>query len=226
MHDETDPANRVSAPLFRRAGSAELAAQIVRTRIAEGLLVPGERLSEESLSDDIGISRNTLREAFRLLNHERLLEHRFNRGVFVRALSAADVIDVFTARRTVQLAAIEQCVSGDSGLVAARVACADGRAAAAAESWRNVATANIHFHRALVSTAHSVRLSAMMDALFAELRLAFHAVDDLGRFHEPFIDRNLEMLDLLDRGQNRIAARKFLSYIDDAQSNVLDSMQH
>ena len=224
MDDETDPRRSVTASFFRREGSAELAAQLLRSRIAEGLLIPGERLSEESLSDDIGISRNTLREAFRLLSHERLVEHQFNRGVFVRVLSAADVIDVFTARRIVQLAAIAECRPGDSGLVTARAACVEGRTAAASESWIAVASANIHFHRALVSTAHSERLSVMMDSLFAELRLAFHAVDDLGRFHEPFIDRNLEIVDLLDRGQNPMAAKKFVRYIADAQTTVLLSV--
>lgn len=44
----------------------------------------------------------TLREAFRLLSHERLLEHRFHRGVFVRVPTCTDVADLFLERRLLE----------------------------------------------------------------------------------------------------------------------------
>lgn len=59
---------------------------MLRTRITEGRLSPGTRLSEEDIGAALGVSRNTLREA--RLGHERLLLHEFNRGVFVRKLNA------------------------------------------------------------------------------------------------------------------------------------------
>jgi DNA-binding GntR family transcriptional regulator len=56
---------------------------LLRTHIMEGLFPPGTRLSEEVLGQALGVSRNTLREAFRLLCHERLAVHQMNRGIFV-----------------------------------------------------------------------------------------------------------------------------------------------
>ncbi|HET9142050.1 GntR family transcriptional regulator, partial [Actinophytocola sp.] len=69
-----------------RTSTAERVAGILRDRIMEGHLRPGDKLSEEEITRRLGISRNTLREAFRLLGHERLLEHQLNRGVFVRVV--------------------------------------------------------------------------------------------------------------------------------------------
>ncbi len=40
---------------------------ILRSRISEGYFPPGTRLSEDSIGGALGVSRNTLREAFRLL---------------------------------------------------------------------------------------------------------------------------------------------------------------
>ncbi|MEU3504381.1 GntR family transcriptional regulator, partial [Streptomyces hundungensis] len=71
--------------LLGRTSTAERVADILRTRIAEGLFPPGERLAEDAIGKALGVSRNTLREAFRLLTHERLLIHELNRGVFVRS---------------------------------------------------------------------------------------------------------------------------------------------
>ncbi|MFC7583878.1 GntR family transcriptional regulator [Nonomuraea antimicrobica] len=67
-------------PRLGRSSTAERVADILRERISEGFFQPGQRLSEEAISEALGVSRNTLRESFRLLGHERLLDHRLNRG--------------------------------------------------------------------------------------------------------------------------------------------------
>lgn len=51
-------------------------------KITIGELPPGERLSETALSETLEISRNTLREVFRVLTQEGLLTYKPNRGVF------------------------------------------------------------------------------------------------------------------------------------------------
>ena len=58
-----------------RDSLAERAAQILRRCVVEGRL-PGTQLREERLVTSMGISRNTLREAFRLLAHDGLLVPR------------------------------------------------------------------------------------------------------------------------------------------------------
>ncbi len=70
-----------------RASTAEKVADILRDMVMEGRVLPGTKLAEDSIADALQVSRNTLREAFRLLNHERLVVHELNRGVFVRELT-------------------------------------------------------------------------------------------------------------------------------------------
>ena len=57
---------------------AERAASSLRQMIVAGEVAPGERLSESSMTERLDVSRNTLREAFRMLTHERLLTRRPN----------------------------------------------------------------------------------------------------------------------------------------------------
>ncbi|MER6583066.1 GntR family transcriptional regulator, partial [Nonomuraea sp. NPDC001023] len=45
-----------------RSSTAERVADILRDNIIEGAFPPGERLSEEAISEGLGVSRNTLRE--------------------------------------------------------------------------------------------------------------------------------------------------------------------
>src|SRR3954470_18069915 len=63
-----------------------------------GELAPGTRLSESSLTGPLGVSRNTLREAFSTLVEEGLLVRRPNRGVFVATLSPAQIADIYRVR--------------------------------------------------------------------------------------------------------------------------------
>jgi len=89
-----------------RASTAERVAEVLRDRVTAGYFRPGARLSEDVIGGALGVSRNTLREAFRLLSHERLVMHHLNRGVFVRMLSADDVHDVYAVRRIIEIGAI------------------------------------------------------------------------------------------------------------------------
>ncbi|WP_373847532.1 GntR family transcriptional regulator, partial [Delftia acidovorans] len=59
----------------------------LRSKLIDGAWEPGQKLSEASLSESLQISRNTLREAFRLLTKEGLLVHEPNKGVSVAAPS-------------------------------------------------------------------------------------------------------------------------------------------
>ena len=58
---------RVAVPSVADRVAAEL-----RLQLAEGLLLPGARLTESTIAEELGVSRNTVREAFAELAAERL----------------------------------------------------------------------------------------------------------------------------------------------------------
>ena len=83
-------------------------AEAIRNKLIAGELKPGQRLSEVKLSSDLQVSRNSLREAFRLLTKEGLLRHEPNRGVFVEIPSMASIIDIYRVRRLIECRALAQ----------------------------------------------------------------------------------------------------------------------
>ncbi|GGS72127.1 GntR family transcriptional regulator [Nonomuraea spiralis] len=199
-------------------------ADILRDNIIEGAFPPGERLSEEAISEGLGVSRNTLREAFRLLGHERLLDHRLNRGVFVRLPSVEDVSDLYTMRRVLEGAAVRREAS-PRALALIEEAVRDAERAAALDDWQGVGTANIRYHQALVSLHGSPRLDETMRQLLAELRLVFHVMKNPRAFHEPFLDRNRALLGLLAAGRAEEAAAYLDDYFDEAERLLIHAYQ-
>lgn len=208
--------------LLGRTSTAERVSDILRSRIAEGYFPPGTRLSEDAIGGALGVSRNTLREAFRLLTHERLLVHRLNRGVFVRVLTIEDVEDIYRTRRLVECAVVRGLGAPPYALDGVAGAVADGVAAAADQHWKGVSTANIHFHRELVALAGSARTDELMRSVFAELRLAFHVVDDPRRLHEPYLERNQRILATLREGGAARAERLLAAYLEDSLAGLVE----
>jgi DNA-binding GntR family transcriptional regulator len=88
------PAPVTGLPIPRRPLHEE-AADRLRELITEGLLEPGSRLNERVLSEQLQVSRTPLREAFKVLAAERLIELHPNRGASVAQLSHADVANLF-----------------------------------------------------------------------------------------------------------------------------------
>ncbi len=209
---------RLAAP----STTAERVADAVREEVVEGRLRPGARLPEQSLCTALGVSRNTVREALSQLVSERVLVREANRGVFVARPDRDAVRDVYRARRIIEPAAVRHGEAFDPArLAAVRAAVDEGVAAAAAAGWTGVASANQHFHRALVALAGSPRLDQQMALLLAEMRLVFHRMSGVREFHEPYLERNAEICALLEAGDRAGAADAVASYLDDAEAQLL-----
>lgn len=206
--------------MSRTVSGAESTSSRLRSMIAAGDFAPGTQLSEERLSDQLGVSRNTLREAFRLLARDRLVEHVFNRGVFVRRLSEDDVADLYAARRVLETAAVHAIAPDSPALSEVSAAVDAARAAAEVGDWRTVGTADIRFHAALVRALPSERLWGLMDGLLAEMRLAFLTTDDPAAFHAQFVERNAGIVRALDVGDQARAATLLADYLDDAERTL------
>lgn len=202
------------AEQLERSSTAERVADILRRRITDGQLRPGARLPEEQLIEALGVSRNTLREAFRLLAHERLLVHQLHRGVFVRELGEADLVDLYRVRRAIECDVVRSLPGPDPArLRPLHDDVAVAQAALEVGDWETVATANMLFHRHLVALAGSPRLDEVTERLLAELRLAIHLVASPQRLHEPYVSRNRALLELLVDGEMARATVELEAYL-------------
>ena len=63
--------------------------------IASGRLEPGSRLDEQEIAERFGVSRTPVREAFRLMAANHLVELRGRQGATVRSIKAPVLIEMF-----------------------------------------------------------------------------------------------------------------------------------
>ena len=206
-----------------RTSAAERVAGALRTRIIEGELRPGTRLSEERIGRALGVSRNTLREAFHVLGHERLVVHEFNRGAFVRSLDADDIRDLYRYRRILEGAALRQAAIDQPDLSGLDAAVREGEHAEATEDWLALGSANMHFHTDLAALARSRRVDESMQQVLAEMRLVFSMMADPHTFHGPYLQENQTLLELLREGRYEAAETALMRYLDLAETQLLEA---
>lgn len=206
----------------KRAQSASWVAQLIRKSISDGELLPGTKLAEESFCEALGVSRNTLREAFATLRSEGIVTRIPNRGVTVKQPSIEDVREMYRARRVIEPGSLLWGTGATSGL---REIVDRGIRGIAAHDVEAMASANQDFHRAIVARSGSTRLQVVMDRILVEMRLVFHGMASNQSFHEPYVGHNAEIVSLLELGDNVLAADGLMHYLTQAESQLVAAMR-
>ncbi|KWZ39960.1 GntR family transcriptional regulator [Burkholderia savannae] len=202
---------------------AERVTEQIRESIVQGNFTPGQRLSEAALSESLQISRNTLREVFRVLTKEGLLKHEPNRGVSVAVPSIATILDIYRVRRLIECPAIAQAYPSHPARKHLRDAVEMGLRCRDSGDWQGVGTANMEFHMAIVELADSERLNVMFSHVLAELRLAFGMLQDPEFLHGPYVELNHHILQLFESGKLAECATALSDYLAQSERIVLSA---
>ena len=84
--------------LLQRNSLASLVQTEIERRILDGELESGEKLTEATIAERLGVSRGPVREAFRMLDEAGLVRTEKNRGVFVRDVPIEEALEIFELR--------------------------------------------------------------------------------------------------------------------------------
>jgi DNA-binding GntR family transcriptional regulator len=208
-----------------RSSAAEQVAAAVRDLIIQGELRPGQPLPETALASMLGMARNTVREAFRLLSADGLVAYQVHRGVVVRRLTESDVADIYAARRVLEVTALQSGAKPrDAQLQALREAVATAEAAAKRRDWPTVATSNLLFHQRIVELAGSNRIDRFFAGMLAQLRLAYASVSDEAGYFGPYVAENRQLYELIAAGRRKEAARQLQHYLERSEPATLESI--
>lgn len=92
----------------RRGAKGQTVIDFLTEGIRNGRYAPGQRLVELDITSELGVSRGPVREAFRKLAAEGLVEIVPNRGALVRRLSRTDALELFQIRTELEALAARQ----------------------------------------------------------------------------------------------------------------------
>jgi len=165
----------ITMDMRTRVGLAAQIAATLRQRILAGELAPGAQLRQDRVAAEFGSSHIPVREAFRNLEQEGLVEHQPRRGAFVAPLYPAEAEEVTLMRVALEPLAIRLAVPNltDGDLAAAR------KFATEAEAEIDIAArraANWAFHRALYAPCDRRRILTTIETLWLQVDRYFATV--------------------------------------------------
>ena len=206
--------------------------------ILRGVLRPGERLpSERELSDRLGVSRPSLRDAVAELQTQGLLTTRAGSGIFVaevlgsafspaltRLFSKHDeaVFDYLSFRRDMEGLAAERAarLGSESDLEVIQTIFIKMEAAHLRKSGDEEARLDAEFHTAIIDASHNVIMLHMMRAMFGLLREGVfynrQVMFKQRTTREALLDQHRQInvaLQARDPGASRAAVEAHLDYV-------------
>jgi DNA-binding GntR family transcriptional regulator len=172
--------------------------------IVSGRWQPGERIVERRIAVELAVSQTPVREALRELEALRLIESAPNKGVRVRALTAADLEEIYPVRAGLEQIAAElaaEHLAKDVSALEPHVAAllvADRAADGEAQVKHTVA-----FHRELVKASGNSVLLHTWESLGIEVWTAL-AIRWLGTRQRSYAEEHQELIDAFARRDPRI----------------------
>ncbi|CAN5736335.1 GntR family transcriptional regulator [soil metagenome] len=192
-----------AVPLTPRALYEEVA-ELLRQRIFNQELEPGEWIDELKLAEAYGISRTPLREALKVLAAEGLITMKVRRGAYVTEVSERDLTDVYHLLSLLESDAAETVATTAPDSQMAELAGMHAQLEAALKPSRpdyaGFLALNIAFHTHLLEIANNRWRTQMVSDLRKIMKLKGHS----SLFREPRARQSLREHDALMKA---IAAR-------------------
>src|SRR6202162_5392437 len=206
---------------IHRVSIADQVASILRQKILNGELRPGTPLQEVPLAASLGVSRNTMREATRILSLENLLKRSIHRGVAVSQLSLKDVAEIYHLRRMLEISGVLAAKDHRTEVLPELRSAVEGYERAVRErDWLRAVGFDLQFHSLLIRFHHNRRLESFYQQVIGELRLGMVLVD---RSHDnpgALIPVHRKMYQFLAAGKLKECAAVLVQHLDDSESRL------
>lgn len=203
-----------SGLIVMRTSTAEQIADGLTRMIMTGEMAPGTKVKETVIAARMGISRNTVREAVRLLEQGGLVRHEMYKGTVVVSPSASELNDLYAARMALEVAAVRVPIIGDDlerieESFTALQSCAENELPGAA---RDLVANDLLFHASIVATLNSRRINDLYQQLAKEMCFYLMVLADNETPRDVVADHK-QLLRLIQAGDPDAAVRGVIEHI-------------
>lgn len=210
-----------------RTNLREQAVTALRAAVTTGELSQGKHLVETELSEMLGISRGTLREALRQLQQEGLVTADDRGRLRVRHLDPGEIGDIFEVRASLEALAAERLASRPDrdDAVQRLTAAVTHMEETRRDGLEPSIEADLDFHRTLIELAGNSALVHQWGSLEGSIRMSimFSGLERAVGNMTP--NRHQDIVDAIASGDTAIARRVTIEHMEIALRNLLGELE-
>ena len=165
----------IDAEALRTRSRADFVFESLRDAISDGRIAVGERVREEEIARDLGVSRTPVREALQRLHQRGLLVFGNGRGLVVAELSQHQVLQLYAMREILEGSAARFAAQHANATDVTILYRLQKELAEAKPDALLLVTLNRRFHQAIYEAAHNQYLMQTLNMLHNSLALLHNA---------------------------------------------------
>uniref|UniRef100_UPI003F4963A9 GntR family transcriptional regulator n=1 Tax=Ensifer adhaerens TaxID=106592 RepID=UPI003F4963A9 len=208
--------------VIRKTTAAQQVADGLSDLILSGRVVPGQRLREAAIAADLGVARNTIREAIRLLEFAGLVRVEVNRGVVAISPTRESLSSLYSARLVLESSAVSD-LTNKIAVAKVRQAYETFIASVSSGDVGTIVRNDLAFHSAIVALLKSPRIDQFYAQLCRELRfyLVFLSVKDSQFVRiSGVLDEHKPIMDAIEAGDAERAKEEVSNHVRNNEQRV------
>jgi DNA-binding GntR family transcriptional regulator len=189
----------------------------IKGAIETGALRAGSAVGQQELADQLGVSRQPIRQALPLLIAEGWIESLPNRRLLVRQLASTEVDEIFAVRRLLEPVALAASIARATPPMLRRVNFALTEYEEA-DTPTELEAADVAFHEALYSCCDNTTLLRLIEQLRRSLKRVYELKPTGSALRKAAIAEHRKLAVLCERRDARGASGVLIAHLDAAQA--------
>ncbi|WP_125588036.1 GntR family transcriptional regulator [Companilactobacillus jidongensis] len=199
-------------------------ASLLRKAILSGEYSGDEELSLTKISDQLGVSRTPVREAFQQLSSEGLITLRMNKGAIVKSIDKKFIIDHFEVRILLECEAVKRAVKNNMDVSDLLIREKELQKQSNVAKIEDYIQANQDIHRSIWKAADNQKLFQLCEELWngSSTNNVYPAIEH----HLKSVDEHIELLTAIQNGEASKASNIMKKHLTRSMNNLIDNFDN
>ena len=200
----------------------DLTYNTIKQHILDGHFAENEKLTEASLSEQLGISRSPIREALNSLEKEGLIHIEPRKGAYLKQFFRKEVIDLYNLREVLEAYAVRIADVTPKLISSLEASTERSRAFLQGNKKLEFMVEDVSFHNTLAAASGNRALCNTLENIQNQLRLCRLKTYDLSSSTAPSAHKAI--VDALKQSDRRLAVKAIRDHIAYVRDHLLESV--
>jgi len=200
-----------------------LAYNSIKEYVLEGRLDEEARLTEEFLSNQLGISKSPVREALNRLEAEGLIRIEPRKGAYLKRLSVQEINELYDVREALEAHAVGNATVNSALLAELRASLKRQRSMLKANDKAHYIDEDVRFHTVLAQATGNSYLCAILTNVQSQIWIARRKTYDLSSSAAP--DDHEAIVRALENGDRDTAERAVRDHIRNVRQRLVQALE-